>query len=204
MRGDNRHHNHRGAVAGNAADAVLIDDNGRIPGERGTGVSHCESEVEEFVGRQETGASDEEGCDFHVGVSVTDDVLNDRLDLVTAQRFATDLGPHIFEALRTARGRDEDRISLREPHAAESGLRETDLVRPNHRVVMTDIEARDDGAAVVLHLQTLERLESFGPERRAVRGEHGHIFPQRVERNTAYLQPHILATFTRGRWFRRA
>jgi hypothetical protein len=69
---------------------------------------------------------------------------------------------------------------------------------------MANVEARDDRAAVVLHLQPLECLESLGPERRAVRGEHRHVLPQRVERNTAYLLPHVIATFMRDKWFRRA
>ena len=74
---DDRHHDHRGAVAGNAADAMLVDDDRVRPFQLRAGLRHRAGEGEQFVAGHEARRADQERCDLHVRVSIMRRVVDD-------------------------------------------------------------------------------------------------------------------------------
>ena len=96
VRGDDRHHQHRGAVARDAADAVLVDDQRLIPVEplagfapwRGSGYSTSSRSRSALPG------GDQERRHLGLGVAVVGDVADDGLEVVLGEPLAVDLAPH--------------------------------------------------------------------------------------------------------------
>ena len=122
MRGDDRHHDHRGAVAGNAADAMLVDDDGAVPFQLGAGLGHGARQRQHFAAGHEARRADEEGGDLHVGIAVMRDVVDDAGKLGVAERVSLDLGAHGIEAFRRRRRRHADQAAGGLGEAAEGGF----------------------------------------------------------------------------------
>ena len=59
----------------------------------------------QFAARHETRRADQERGDLHVGITVVDNVIDDRADLGRAQRAALNFGAHCIEAVRWRRRR---------------------------------------------------------------------------------------------------
>ena len=94
VRGDDRHHNHRRAVAGNAADTVLVDDDPAVPLQLCTGIRHRARQRQQFAAGHEARRADQEGGNLHVGITVMRNILNDRPDLGVTEHAALDFGAH--------------------------------------------------------------------------------------------------------------
>ena len=98
--GDDRHHDHRGAVAGNAADAMFVDDDRAVPAQLGAGPRHRANQRDQFVAGHEARRADQESRDLHVGVAIMRQVIDDLADFLGAQCSALDLAAHGFKTVR--------------------------------------------------------------------------------------------------------
>src|SRR5690606_16000057 len=79
--GDDGHHDHRGAVAGDAADAVLVHHPALPPVEFLAGIDHGSGEAEDFVPVQaRLRYRDDKGGDLGLGIAVGGDVADDLVE----------------------------------------------------------------------------------------------------------------------------
>jgi hypothetical protein len=144
VRGDDWHHDHRGAVSRNAADTVLVDDDGHVPGQLRAGLRHRMRQREHFVAGHEAGGADQERRDLHVGITVVRDVIDDRADLGSVKRAALNLGAHRVEAVGRRSRRDGDETAGRFGEAAEGGFGEADFVGIDDTVVGENQRCQQD------------------------------------------------------------
>ena len=104
VRRDDRHNDHGRAIARDAADAMLVDDDRPVPFELRSGLGHRMGQSEKLVARHETGGADQERRDLHVGIAIVREVIDDRADFRRAQRAALDFGAHRVETSGEAAG----------------------------------------------------------------------------------------------------
>ena len=93
--GDDGHDDHAGAIARDAADAVLVRHQGLAPVELLAAVDHGPRQGQDLVALQpDLGAGDHEGGHLDLGIAVGDDVPGDGGVLRCLQALAVDLAMH--------------------------------------------------------------------------------------------------------------
>ena len=135
MRGDDRHHDHRGAIARNAADAMLVDDDRRSHSICVPACAIAWDKREQFVAGHEAGRADQECGDLHVGIAIMREIIDDGADLRGAQRPALDLGAHRVEAVGRRSRRDGDQTAGRLGKAAKGRLGEAEFIGTDQTVI---------------------------------------------------------------------
>ena len=91
MRRHNRHHQHGGAISGNATDAVLVHHQWLVPVEPAPTRDHSLRQKIHFLAVEFTPvAGNDKRGEFDFRISVSGDVANDRGELVAIQPFAVD------------------------------------------------------------------------------------------------------------------
>ena len=88
----NRHDQHRGAVAGNSANAVLVHDQRFTPVQVFAHINHGLGEEENFLAIQFIAvAGNDKGGEFNLGVAVLCNVLHDGREVFRAKSLTVEL-----------------------------------------------------------------------------------------------------------------
>ncbi len=176
------HHQHRGAVARNAADAVLVDHQRRLPvkppaaGHHGFG-----EEIDLFAVQLAAVAGDHERGQLDLGIAVAGDVAHDRGELFAAQPLAVDLAKQRRHGHRRLGLRNRGGMAVGHIELGKGVFRHTELTAAHDGGVVHHVERGQDAVAIGVHLHLGERLEALGPVDRAVSVEVGHVLVVRVD-----------------------
>ena len=125
VRGDDRHDDHRGAVARNAADAVLVGDQRLVPVEALARIEHRAGQVQHLVAVELALAGGDQECgDLGLGEVVLGDVADDVAIVVgQVEPLAGDLAAHGVHRRRRLGLRDAHEASLARCRAGRTPVR---------------------------------------------------------------------------------
>ena len=140
MGGDDRHHDHGGAVARNAADAMLVDDDRVLPFQLRAGGGHRVNQSEQFTAGHEARRTDQECGDLHVRIAVVRQIADDGIDFGRLERPAPNLAADGIEAFGRGGRTDRHETAGGLGEAAECRLGEPDFIGPDQAVVVRDQE----------------------------------------------------------------
>ena len=159
MRHHQRHYDHRGAVARNAADAVLVHHPFIAPVQPVADGGHGAGEVQHLLRSHEAGAGHKEGGDLHLGIAQRGDVSDHLGILRRRQDMALRLGAHGFETFQRPWMADRNRCALGQAEQAEGFLRQAEFVRCQQYGIIDDVQRRRHLPARPDHLDLGQRLE---------------------------------------------
>jgi hypothetical protein len=181
---------HRGAVARNAPDAVLVHHQRLVPVEATAGGDHgFGQEVDLLAVQLGAVAGNHEGGQLDLGIAVAGDVAHDGLEVLASQALAGD-----FLEQGSDRGR---RLGLRQgggvpvlgPELTESVLRQTQLVAGDDAGVVHHVDAGQDAPAIGAHLDFGQGLEALGPVGFALAVQVHHVLVPGVDGHAPDRQP---------------
>jgi len=114
---------------------MFVDDNRSVPRQLCSCLSHGMGKREQLVARHEAGRADQKCGDFHVGIAIVCDVVDNCADLRSAQRAASDFGPHRIEAVGWGGRCDGDVTADRLGKTVEGRFGEAEFIGPDQPVV---------------------------------------------------------------------
>ncbi len=117
---------------------MLVDHDRVGPLKLRSGLGHGPGQGNEFIAGHETGGTDQERRDLHVGVTIVGQIVDDCGNLLRAQGVAMNLRPYRFEAFRRRRWRYRHPIAGGFGKAPECRIGKADLVGSNECVVIRD------------------------------------------------------------------
>ena len=138
MRCHDRNDDHRGPITWNAADAMLINYDRRVPAKLRSCLGHRMRKRDHLVARHETGGADQKRGNLHVGIAIVREVIHDGADFGRAQRKSMDFRTHSVQALRRDRRRHRHKGSCGLGEPPECRFREAQVTGPHQRVVIRD------------------------------------------------------------------
>jgi hypothetical protein len=169
------------AVAGNTADAVLVDDEVALPVQAFARARHGVGERQRLVGGHETRTGHEEGGDFHVGPAMFGQIVHRVPDLARCERVAADLVIDRGKAARRRRGFDADLLARGKAEPAEGRHGEPGFAHIDERRVVGDHHRSENGAVACGHFDLARAGEAFGTQRLAPACEHDDVFAECIE-----------------------
>ena len=185
---DDRDDDHGGAVSRNAADAMLVDDDGAWPFQLRPGDGHRMNQSEQLAAGHEARRTDQERRDLHVRIAVMREVLDDGVDLGRLERSALNLAANGIEAFRRCGRADRHETADRLGEAAERRLGEPDFIGPDQGVVVGDQERGKQHLRATLQFDPAEAAKNIRPQRARVTRNHHHVFASGVQVDPADLQ----------------
>jgi hypothetical protein len=195
----------RGAVAWNAADAMLVDDERLLPVEALAGVDHRAREREHLVPiHLGLPGGDQERADLGLGIAARSDVADDFGVVRRREAVAGDLAPHRVHRRGGFGVLDRQRLPRASAELGECLFRKTELARRDDTRVVDDVEDREHALAVRADFDLGQCLESLGPVDRALAVHVRDILAIGIDRNPPQPQrahPLVLhgITIARGR-----
>ena len=133
-----------------------------IPFELRSRLSHRAGEGEKLVARHEAGGTDQERGDFHVGIAIVREVIDDCVDFRRAQRLALDLGAHGVEAVRGRCGRDRHQSADRFGKATKRRLGKAEIFGTDESIVVRDQQGCQQHLRVAAQFDRLKPRNTSG------------------------------------------
>ena len=184
MRGHDGHHQHRRAVTGDAADAVLVDHHALVPVQALTDFRHrLGEEVDLLAIELALVGGDDKGGELDLRVAAFGDVTHDGAKILARQALAGNL------AMQGGNG--AGRLGLRYlrrmtvPHA-KLGKRihaQTDLVAAHDARVIDHVQGRQHLAPIGAHFHLGQGLETFGAIDGTVAMQIGDVLAIGIDRH---------------------
>ena len=116
---------------------MLVDDNILLPTKLRSGRRHRAGQCEQFLCCQKSGASNQERSNFHIGVTIVDQIIDDGLNLPRIQSVSLNLGANGIEAGWQRGGGDAYERALRLVQAAKCRSGEAEFIRTHDSVVVS-------------------------------------------------------------------
>ncbi|MNZ57054.1 hypothetical protein D3C78_750210 [compost metagenome] len=194
MGGDDRHHQHRGAVAGDAADAVLVDHRVLVPVEAAADAGHrIGEEVHLLAVQLALVGGDHEGGQLDLRIAVRGDVADDAAEVLAIQALAGDLAVQGGNRRRRLGLGDGRRVAVGHAELGEGVLGQAQLAAVDDGGVVDHVEAGEDAPTVGAHLDLGQRLEPLGAVHAAVAVQVGDVLAVGIDGDAAQLQGRCFA-----------
>ena len=190
VRGHDGHHQHRGAVARDAADAVLVHHrpaaNLRAPVQAAADGDHGLGQVQHLVAVEfELVGGHDKGRQLDLGVARRRDVLHHGAQVLAAQAFARDLAVQRGDGGRGLRRIDARGMAGRHGQAGEGVLAQAQFHRAHDGRIVHHVQHGEQGLAVGLHLHLRQGLEARGAHHRTVAVQKHHALAPGVDAHAA-------------------
>ena len=189
MRCHDGHHQHRGAVARNAADAVLVDHLRGTPVEPAAGVDHGFGQVVDlFAVELAPVGGHHKGGQLDLGIVVLRNVLHDGVKVLAPEPLAVDLAKQRFHRGRWLGLGHPGLVAVFDSQQRKRVFRQADLAAADDALVVDHIERGHHMPAVGADLHLGEGLKAFGAVDRAVAVQVDHVLAVGVDGDAPQAQ----------------
>ena len=145
------------------------------------GLSHGVGQRQQLVAGQEARGADQERRDFHVGIAIMNEVVDDRADLAGGQSSALNFGANSIDTGRRRRRRHRNLAAGGLGKSTECRLGQAEVVGADQTVIVGDDQGGEQRFRIVTHFDPAEAAKHFGPQGLRAPRHDGDVFPAGVE-----------------------
>src|SRR5690606_22139614 len=162
--GDDGHHQRCGAIAGQAADTVLVEHLFAAPVETLADGNHGLGQIGGFYQAEAiAGAGSDEGGDLDVAVAASGNIAHHRIEITAFERATVNLGAHAGQRIQRRRMRHRNAIAVAGTELEPGAFRYADHLGFAFKSrAAEDVERADNAAAIQLQLYARQGVEAFG------------------------------------------